>query len=231
MNTENLLDDNADIVYNNGEIKIIKGRIGSKAYDDTLKLRSSERDMSAQPDGVDQYSTTYCLYFNNIPAAAMRVTRPLEGILDNEQYFPRPIIEAFRHLLGASSRLVRSDEWRSAPWITKLLMQETWRDNIRLGIRIDLSTCRHSILAYYERLGYRVICNTYFRNPFRNTDNHVMLMTAEQQKSSFFHDVFKNCNNIITHTEIENVMPLCDGMRCADCPSTLAKRIKRRTKS
>lgn len=109
-------------------------------------------------DHYDERCINYALFEGDAVVGSLRIIRMSE-VDDLDPFIKKfsmaPALDAFGpEAIVTSSRFMITDRLRNSMAIFRLL-QQSWQDATKLGVRLNYGDCSPHLVAFYERLGYR----------------------------------------------------------------------------
>ena len=167
-------------------------RSNPNVLNDALLIRSDvyERPLTEVRDRIDDYSEILCAYVDGEPLATLRITLARRGSLDCCHYLPQAL-DLYAQWLGSASRFCAK---RSDPdlRLARLLIEAVWLHVLPLGIRLDAINVHERGIAYYKRLGYFLLSDSFFIHPVWRTPSYVMVFCACDAKDGPLSHLFEN---------------------------------------
>jgi hypothetical protein len=178
-------------------------------FEEVRKLRASAYCMPFDQtrDPIDEYSHIWLAFQDGDPVGSIRVTYAREGKLDCEERFPTALVRRFRPQLSSASRFC---SWKQAPpelRIARFLIETAWHYALLEGIRTDIIDVNERAIRYYERLGYYLVPNSFFRHPLLDTPSHVMVFAADPGQTSPLQHLFCGVPNTLRLSDLKAWLP------------------------
>ncbi|MDM8515404.1 hypothetical protein QUF76_04335 [Desulfobacterales bacterium HSG16] len=201
----------------NCSIEIIRALISDDSiYNDILFVRGEAYKNSVLYSKIfkssytdyDSYSELYCLYINDEPMGTVTGTQATSGKLDCEEYYPTVFLEKYRDIISSASKFATlkyySCEKINGNRVAHLLLEAVWKDQINMGIRIDIVNVHEKMISYYRKLGYLLITDSFFLHPEFHTPSYVMFLSADESHPSYFQNLFSGLENQMTLDMVSN---------------------------
>lgn len=191
--------------------ELVSGRKNDSAlYSNVLSVRmNTDPRWADQGTPVDNHSHQYCMFVNKTPVGSLGVTRLLEGEVYLNEFCPPQLFEDFRDCLGSAYRFrILSDFRRSSPLVPELqlsryLVREAWREQIKMGVRLDVINIEMTHVPLYQRMGY-LQCEGYdYIDPILGTPSGVMFLPADPDRSSIIQDIVRESGVSLPVGEVE----------------------------
>ena len=176
--------------------ELVSGRKNdSELYSSVLSVRmNTDPRWADQGTPVDNHSHQYCMFVNKTPVGSLGVTRLLEGEVYLNEFCPPQLFEDFHDCLVSAYRYrILSDFRRSSHLIPELqlsrhFVRETWREQIKMGARIDVINIEMTHVPLYQRMGY-LRCEGYdYIDPILGTPSGIMYLPTDPDRSSIIQD-------------------------------------------
>lgn len=85
---------------------------------------------------------------------------------------------------------------------------------LSMGIRIDVIDVHERAIAYYRRLGYLLVKDSFFVHPFWKTPSRVMVIAADADRPCALQHVFVDVSNPLSTDQLRHVVAIDDGQGC-----------------
>lgn len=177
------------------ELKVAYGD-STSLYADCQEVRSVAGD-SVVRHGFDTRSYHFVSYYQDRPVGTMTATRCSDGPVDQEQFYPKDILKAYRNLSFSSCKLRINQYEKRGPGTFRMFIKAAWAYLAGQGLRIDMMNCDVSKRRAYESLGYRCIRDFDFRHSDLSTDSRVMILCADRNHPSMFRPLFQSLDDAI----------------------------------
>ena len=181
-------------------------------FNDAVAVRATRSAQSRPVDEYDQTAEIYVLYQAATPAATVRVNQARRGKIDCEEHYPRAVAE-FRNLVGSGSRFVRAANVPANLAVMRQFIKAVRYDQYAAGMRVDVINVHRDMIPYYERIGYSLLCGSFFRHPRLGSPSYVMFMLATPTGSSLLRDVFAP-SNLPSIQALRAAFPACRSRQC-----------------
>jgi len=191
--------------------QLVSGRkVDSALYSNILSVRvNTDSRWADQGTPVDNHSDHYCMFVNKVPVGSLGVTRLLEGEVYLNEFCPPQLFEDYRDSLVSAYRYrILSDFRRGSALVpelqlSKYLVREAWREQIRKGARIDVINIEMTHVPLYQRMGY-VLCEGYnYLDPVLGTPSGVMFLPTDPDRSSIIQDIVRESGIALSVGEVE----------------------------
>jgi len=118
----------------------------------------ADHDRGWLRDGYDERCLNYALFEGGEVVGSLRIIR-MDEVDDLDPFIAKfsmaPALDEFGpEVIVTSSRFMIADRLRNSMAIFRLL-QKSWEDLLRFGLRLNYGDCSPHLLPFYERLGYR----------------------------------------------------------------------------
>lgn len=143
-----------------------------------IRQRAYRSLSAAEPCPVDGYSTLWLLTAAGQPIGTIRVTQAARGPLDCEPQFPHFFRSVYPEITGSASRFCLCPQAPPQFQAARILAEYAWADALDCGIRCDVIDVNCRAIAYYQRLGYRLLRGHAFQHPLLGTPSRVMVAIA-----------------------------------------------------
>jgi hypothetical protein len=153
----------------------------------------------------------------------MRVNQARRGPLDCEEFYPTAFLNRFRQVIGSASRFARRAGSEAEPALMRTFIREVWRHQYQDGMRVDLINVHEPMVFYYQRLGYELLCNSFFKHPRLGTNNHVMCLIACSEAPAGLGQLFEGVDLLQT-TLLRANLNFCPTIRCGRAHDPLHPR-------
>lgn len=185
-------------------------------FTDCLKIRASHAGNPVScMDRFDDTADIYLLLEAETPLATMRINQARRGPLDCEEFYPAEFLDEFRSLIGSASRFARKASTKPDLALMRRFVREVWRDQFADGMRVDLINVHAPMVPYYRRLGYELVCNSFFRHPRLATDSYVMCLIATPEVPGGLGQVFQSRHEPGQFHRLKTALNFCRPESCA----------------
>lgn len=172
-NTENVWEDKAS------GLSVCKVSTSTSAFDAVLAIRNAvSQGRATNTDAHDECADIYLLTSHNKPIATMRVNQAHRSALDCEEFYPQSFIHQYRSIICSASRFARHPSAPADISLMRILIREVRKDQYLSGMRVDLINVHISMIAFYARMGYKLLCNSHFIHPRLGSSSYVMFLIS-----------------------------------------------------
>jgi hypothetical protein len=154
-------------------------------------------------DEIDEYSEIHLARIGGKPVGTLRITRAARGPLDSESYFPFEMICRFRERLASANRFCVLKCEAQGGRVARRLVEAAWRHGLVRGVRIDVIDVNVRGVAYYKRLGYKLLKGEEFVHPLLGTPSLTMAFTTEPWRVTPIAHLFKHVEDPVTSGDIQ----------------------------
>ena len=187
-------------------------------YQSVLAVRQSHANKSSSKSPVcpfDEYSYHYVLktcednyisesgISNSMSAAcgetvgAMTITRPDDGTVDCQSFYPPAMLSIFRNDLLTSCRFIILPAAQSSYALLRWMTTSVWKDQVKLGCRGGIINSQRDMTPFYRRMGFKLLEGFSFTHPTLGTDSQVLTLRADPSEQPYFRDAFQQLKSII----------------------------------
>ncbi len=216
------------IVSKRETLEVIRITNQQSAFDLCADIRRSQSSISTpHVDEFDVHAEIYLLTLEGKPVATMRVNQAQCGHLDCEEFYPQDFLHEFRPQIGSASRFARHALAKPDIVLMREFVSEVWRDQFLVGIRADLINVHTPMISYYERLGYRMLCNSRFVHPRLGTESHVMCLVASPEVPGALGRVFQTSEPDGFVERMRLALNFCDRQKCSTTSACYTNETRR----
>jgi hypothetical protein len=158
--------------------------------------------------GFDPYSYHYALMDHGRTVGAMTITRPDDGVVDCEAYYPQTLLNIFREDLLTSCRFMMLPTNDTSYSLLRWMTTSVWRDHVSLGCRAAVINAQSQMVPFYRRMGFRILDGFAFTHPALATASQVMTLRADPQIQPYFRDAFEHLQSVIPADIWDRVLAL-----------------------
>lgn len=185
--------------YGESHCRLVVGpHENTSLFQDVCAVRGQTDDRWAKTEfSVDRHADHYCFYVDDSPVGCLAATRATRGPLDCEEFLPQTLLAHCRDVISSAGKFRILPEFRmlssraDGQIVSRTMVREVWRHQIRQGIRLDLMTSELRYVPYYRRLGY-VVCEGYqFEHPTLKSSCEVMMLAADAGRPSIIQSTAK----------------------------------------
>lgn len=182
-------------------------------YSEVLSVRQkTDPRWKDQTAPVDQYSDHYCVFVDQNPVASLGVTRLVDGPIFLNEYCPPELLEEFKDCLCSAFRFRILSNYRRGSRlvpgisISRHLVREAWRDQIKKGIKLDVINIESTHIPLYQRMGYE-LCDGYtYVDPILGTSSGIMYLATDPDKESIIQDIVKESGQFLSTATVHNCL-------------------------
>lgn len=145
----------------------------------------------------DSYSYHYALMDGKQTVGVMTITRPDDGTVECEAYYPQTLLSVFREDLLTSCRFMMLPSAKSGYSLLRWMTTSVWKDHVGLGCRGAVINVQDEMVLFYRRMGFRVLDGFAFTHPALGTSSQVMTLRADPMKQPFFREAFEQLKSVI----------------------------------
>ena len=163
----------------------------SPDFEQVLELRRTAygRTQAGREESIDSYSRHFCAFENAELVGALRVTCGRDGRMEAERWYPQWLLDSYRNVLCAASRLVVKQQWRGRN-LQCTLQQFAWSQMIREGIRLGVSPARLQLVPAYMRGGLYFVRDSFFDFPSWNVECVLLGIPVNAHRNSLYRNTF-----------------------------------------
>lgn len=156
----------------------------------------------------DAHSYHYALVRQDHAVGGMTITRPDDGEVDCEAFYPQPLLEVFREDLLTSCRFAMLPTANTGYSLLRWMTTAVWQDQVSLGCRAGLINSQRHMTPFYRRMGFRPLDGFSFVHPALGTASQVMTLRADPDEQPYFREAFEQLSAVIPVRVWERVLSL-----------------------
>ncbi|MEM9826640.1 MAG: hypothetical protein AAF958_08625 [Planctomycetota bacterium] len=145
----------------------------------------------------DTYSFHYSLRQQGETIGAMTITRPADGKVDCQEFYPELLLSIFRDELVTSCRFVMAAKRHRGYALLRWMTTSVWRDQVSLGCRGAVINSTRDNAGFYRRMGFDSLPGFEFIHPQFQTDSEVLVLRADPAEQPYFRDAFADLDSVI----------------------------------